>query len=150
MKKFFTLSVPKIALFIALMHIGEAIYLHVSPEGHSFLNYLELKLLDTKFQTRKAQKPDPRIAIVSIDDESIKKLGRWPWDRRILAHSLKNLKTYQPSVIGMDVVFSEVDPLGGDKVFAEQIKKMDDVVLGYFFYFDKNLPSQKKLPHSLT
>src|SRR3989338_10287572 len=140
MKKFFTLSVPKIALILALIHIGEAIYLHVSPKGHSFLTYLELKLLDTKFQTRKPQKPDPRIVIVSVDDESIKKFGRWPWDRRIVAKALKNLNSSKPSVVGMDVVFSEVDPLGGDKILAEQIEKMDKFVLGYFFYFDKDLP----------
>src|SRR3989338_829086 len=146
MKKFFTLSVPKIALILALTHIGEAIYLHVSPKGHSFLTYLELKLLDTKFQTRKPQQPDPRIVIISIDDESIKKFGRWPWDRRILAQALKNLKEAGPTVTGMDVVFSEKDPLGGDGVFAEHMKYMNNLVLGYFFYFDKDLPSQKKLP----
>lgn len=45
------------------------------------------------------------IVIVKIDDESIVKIGRWPWDRDVFAELIE--KTKEADVIGVDVSFFE-------------------------------------------
>ena len=47
--------------------------------------------------------------LVDIDERSLKALGQWPWSRIILADLLKKLQTYNPSVIGLDILFPEKD-----------------------------------------
>jgi len=48
-----------------------------------------------------------QIAIVAIDDESIRKLGRWPWPRTILAETIEQLTAAKAKVIGLQVLLSE-------------------------------------------
>src|SRR3989344_8503131 len=45
------------------------------------------------------------IVIIKIDDESINKIGRWPWDRDVHARLLE--KTEDAKVVGIDVSFFE-------------------------------------------
>jgi serine/threonine-protein kinase len=79
----------------------------------SLLETVELKFYDVRARLREntAQKPH-EIAIVAIDDDSISQLGRWPWPRSRIAAMVEKLSTYQPKVIGLNVLFSapESDP----------------------------------------
>ncbi|NYT66855.1 CHASE2 domain-containing protein [Alcaligenaceae bacterium] len=50
----------------------------------------------------------PDIAIIAIDDSSIEKIGYWPWRRQIHAQLLDKLNLAK--VVGMDLVFNEVNP----------------------------------------
>jgi len=70
---------------------------------------LELKLYDLKFQVRGAIAPGNELAIVTIDDESVKKVGRWPWSRKIMAQLLQRLKEAGPRVIALDIIFAEYE-----------------------------------------
>ncbi len=54
------------------------------------------------------------IIIVAIDDESILRLGQWPWPREYLARAIVNMSNYAPRVLGVDVVYSEKSRLGAD------------------------------------
>ena len=47
--------------------------------------------------------------LVDIDEKSLKALGQWPWSRIVLANLLKKIQTYNPSVIGLDILFPERD-----------------------------------------
>nr|MBI4156745.1 adenylate/guanylate cyclase domain-containing protein [Candidatus Woesearchaeota archaeon] len=49
--------------------------------------------------------PLDNIIIISIDDESINKIGRWPWDREVFADLFS--KTKDAKVIGIDISFFE-------------------------------------------
>src|SRR3989344_6944352 len=49
--------------------------------------------------------PLDNIVIISIDDESINKIGRWPWDRDIFADLISETK--DAKVIGIDISFFE-------------------------------------------
>lgn len=69
--------------------------------------FIELKLYDLKFLYRGIRSPAPEVAIVAIDDESVKKVGRWPWSREIMAQLISRLKKAEARVIGLDVVFAE-------------------------------------------
>src|SRR6202021_1040393 len=82
---------------------------------------------------------DQPVRIVAIDDESLKRLGQWPWPRERLAALVDALKHAGVASISFDFLFAEKDrgdataPADNtpDAVFA---RSMDDgaVVLGSF------------------
>lgn len=53
-----------------------------------------------------------KVAVIAIDDESIDRIGRWPWSRSTHAALLNKLKTANPKVVGYTVFFLEpqIDP----------------------------------------
>lgn len=55
----------------------------------------------------------PEIIVVAIDDESISKIGQWPWPREVFGQALERLNTFSPKVVGIDVIFAEPSRLGG-------------------------------------
>jgi adenylate cyclase len=69
--------------------------------------FIELKFYDLKFLYRGARPPSPQVVIVAIDDESVKRVGRWPWSREVMAQLLGGIKEYDPRVIGLDIIFAE-------------------------------------------
>ena len=113
---------------------------------------LRLTSFDT-FQaliTRVTLEDDP-VIVIDIDDESLNRLGQWPWSRNALA-SLTD-KTQLSAVTGFDIVFAEPDRTGSkelqemykqepelvrilektadhDETFASSIKDHGTVVLG--------------------
>lgn len=56
---------------------------------------------------------DPRILIVAIDDDSLKRLGAWPWPRDIHARLIDRLKQAKVAVAAYDVLFIEATPQDG-------------------------------------
>ena len=82
---------------------------------------------------------DQPVRIVAIDDESLKRLGQWPWPHERLAALVEALKRAGVAAIAFDFLFAEKDrgdataPVGKtpDEAFA---RSMDDgaVVLGSF------------------
>ena len=46
------------------------------------------------------------IVIVAIDDESIQRVGQWPWPREVFARALRNLENARPVSVGLDVIFA--------------------------------------------
>jgi adenylate cyclase len=66
------------------------------------------------------------IVIVAIDDESINKIGQWPWKREMFAKALLKLEEYKPKAVGIDVVFPEESRFGkgDDQILAETLTKL--------------------------
>ena len=50
-----------------------------------------------------------RLLFVDIDEESLSKLGQWPWPRFIFADILQKIESGQPSVVGIDILLTEID-----------------------------------------
>jgi len=48
------------------------------------------------------------IVIIAIDDDSIDRIGRWPWPRAVMAGMIDRLAAAGARVIGVDIFFSEV------------------------------------------
>ncbi|MBN2062921.1 MAG: CHASE2 domain-containing protein [Deltaproteobacteria bacterium] len=48
-----------------------------------------------------------RIAIVNIDEKSVRHLGPWPWPRHIITAMIKILKDNGAKLIGTDILYSE-------------------------------------------
>lgn len=47
------------------------------------------------------------VAIVNIDEKSIRQLGPWPWPRQLIAEMIPILKNNGAKLIALDLVFSE-------------------------------------------
>ncbi len=94
------------------------------------LNRLDYVLYDLgqKFSSRAAPHD---VVIVAIDEDSLAKLGRWPWPRDLHAGLVTQLKKDGAKAIGLDLIFSEPDAtnLSADAKLAAAIKKAGNVVL---------------------
>lgn len=75
--------------------------------------------------------PPADIVIVAIDDESLARIGRWPWRRAVHATLLERLTQADAAVVGLDIILSEADTDDpeGDRVLAKAIEKNGRVVL---------------------
>ena len=62
---------------------------------------------------------DP-VAIVAIDEESIRRFGQWPWPRDLMADLLHKIAAQEPVVVGLDVLFAEPDRLSPEQLVARR------------------------------
>ncbi len=79
----------------------------------SFLDSLELKFYDFRINLMTEPEVPSPIVIVDIDDESIEKIGRWPWPRSIVADAIRKIKSGDPKTIGLNIIFSEPEESSG-------------------------------------
>lgn len=63
----------------------------------------EWMALDQFFRLRPPEMPDPRVVIVGIEEEDLRKVRRWPLDDARLAKLLRAVKQQQPAAIGLDL-----------------------------------------------
>jgi adenylate cyclase len=60
---------------------------------------------------------DERVVILDIDEKSLGEIGRWPWNRRLMAELVDKLfDRYGVAVLGFDVVWAERDPSSGMEI----------------------------------
>ena len=52
---------------------------------------------------------DAPVRVVDIDDESLARLGQWPWPRTRVAQLVQSLRDAGVAVMGFDVIFAEPD-----------------------------------------
>jgi adenylate cyclase len=89
--------------------------------------------LDLLFSLRGARQPPSDVIIVSIDRKSAENLNipkdprKWP--RSLHAHLTENLVQEGVTVIAFDLIFDEIKSLKEDNLFAEAIRKANNVVL---------------------
>ena len=72
-----------------------------------FLDTLELKFYDLMMQLRGEPRISNEIVLVDIDNDSIEKLGRWPWPRSLLAKGINKINAANPKVMGLNIILSE-------------------------------------------
>ena len=77
--------------------------------GSNGLETLELRSLDARFAARGITKPRSldKIAIVGIDQNSLGRVGQWPWPRSLHARLIDKLKAAGARVIVLDLDFSD-------------------------------------------
>ncbi|MFH1368364.1 MAG: CHASE2 domain-containing protein [Elusimicrobiota bacterium] len=68
---------------------------------------LEQKTYDMRAVLRQSSSQIEEIAIVTIDDDSISKIGRWPWPRSVIADGIDAIKQAGAKAIGLNILFSE-------------------------------------------
>lgn len=87
--------------------------------GIPFFELVELKAYDLHFKSMDKGEIGQEVAIVTADEKSIDRLGRWPWPRSVMADLVDSLKDYGAAVVAFDIVFSEPDNTSGTKYFEE-------------------------------
>ncbi|MFH1798217.1 MAG: CHASE2 domain-containing protein [Candidatus Omnitrophota bacterium] len=95
----------------------------------------EYSMLDFRYKLRPPQDVSKDIVIIEIDDNSIQKLGGWPFLRNYHALLVKMLHSYKVKTIVFDVFFREKEE--GDEAFAESVKNSMSSYFPYVFELDK-------------
>lgn len=88
-----------------------------------------LRFNDINFDLQKKE-ISKNVVFVAIDEPSVNRFGRWPWNREILARGMANLN--QADVVLMDMIFSEPTSDEQDAALAETIGSLKSSVCGFF------------------
>ena len=99
-KRWSAFLVPSAVLLLAL-GLREA-----SPP---ILEEIQLKTFDAFQRLRPRAYHTAPVRIIDIDDESLAKLGQWPWPRPLVARLVRRLTDLGAAVIVFDIVFAEPD-----------------------------------------
>ncbi|MEM6445983.1 MAG: CHASE2 domain-containing protein [Cyanobacteria bacterium P01_D01_bin.123] len=88
---------------------------------------LELMSYSALFQLRGERGWHEDLAVIAIDDASLKELGAFPWPRRYYTQLLEQLHAAGPSLVVMDFVFS--DESAEDERLVGAMLELGNVVL---------------------
>ncbi len=114
-----------VAVTLSLLYLANA----------SFLDVLESKTLDLRFTLRGKIAPGPETVIAAIDEESIHKIGRFPWPRSVWARVVDRLREDGAAVVVFDVLFTEPENAESDGLLEKAIGKNGRVILPMDFDF---------------
>jgi len=70
------------------------------------------------------------VRVVAIDDQSLEKVGQWPWPRTVLAQILDELKALGARVVVLDLILAEPDRTSPNvvKQFWPDNAQLDDLL----------------------
>ncbi len=104
---------------------------------YGFLEKLSVKMQDGMFELRgKIDTPPADIIIVGIDDRSVDVVGKWPWQRDILAQLVYAISEGAPKTLGLDIFLPEQveeDTSGRTNLLAEYIYDAGNVIIPIYF-----------------
>ena len=75
-------------------------------------------LFDAYQRVLPRQRRAQTVAVVGIDENSLKVVGQWPWPRSQLAELIDTIARYQPAAIGLDIYMPEADQTSPERVAA--------------------------------
>ncbi len=130
--------------------------------GFAFVQNIELRSLDARYNLRGPRPPDPRIVIVDIDEKTLQREGAFPIARSAYARLIDRLHASGARIVAFDVTFptpeknSAVEALeelrsgvgpsplrdriaalqtarDNDRRLAESMRKAGNVILGHIF-----------------
>jgi adenylate cyclase len=107
----------------------------------SLLDRLEAPLVDLRFLLVGPRPAPPDVVIVAIDEEFVQRAGRFPVPRTLVAQLVSRLDEAGARAIGIDLIFAQPDPAGGDGALAEAIRSRR-VVLAAAARFDPSSPGR--------
>ncbi len=102
----------------ALVALMDSLGFFEGPDRHFY---------DLYFRLRGSRTPSEAILIASVDEQSLKALGKWPIRRRYYAELLDRLQS--ASVVALDVLMDEPSDREDDRLLAEAISRHGRVVL---------------------
>ncbi len=137
------------------------IFLFIIVSGRlDFTHPIEMKTYDFRAQLAASDEKSPDIELVTITNEDINELGRWPWSRSVIAECVDNLHEAGAKVIALNIFISEPEENAGLAAIKKLKKEFDDLHLaqkennGLEFYkkmaqAEKDLDNDTKLEQSI-
>ena len=85
-----------------------------------FLDNLERQTIDLRFSLRGDEAPPKDVVIVKVDDVTFSdhKEWRWPFDRKIHAQTLDQIRKGHPKAVAFDIQFCELGSVAGDNALG--------------------------------
>ena len=126
------MAVVMLPLLLALLHATGALRMPV-------LERLDQWIYDARLRATMPRTLDERIVIIDLDEQSLERVGHWPWGRDTMARLTRELiERQQVAVVGFDIVFAEPDgssglkslqqlaqgPLRGQPGFVDQLARL--------------------------
>lgn len=104
----------------------------------SLLEALDQKAKDFIVRSRPAVDPSPAVAVVAVDEKSIKQYGRWPWKRALQAQLLKELRQhYHAGILGLDIIYLQPEDELNDHELEMALDPVGSPVVGGYFFRDQ-------------
>ncbi|MBL7069801.1 MAG: CHASE2 domain-containing protein [Candidatus Omnitrophica bacterium] len=100
-------------------------------EGVDLFKEFELTTLDYRLRFRRARNINRDVVFVDMGEDSIKKIGRWPWSREWHATIISILSQFGAKAVVFDVIFSEASSEFSDGAMEEAMKKANNVYIPY-------------------
>ena len=82
---------------------------HTGAQEPTFVEQIELRVLDWHARLRGPIPPPPNVTIVAIDETSLEIVGRWPWPRSRTTEMVLRLAEGGARVIALDLILREPD-----------------------------------------
>ena len=89
----------------------------------------QVRFSDTFFRLSPVPKEKSRVVIITIDDQSLQRYGRWPWSRTLLARLTNNLTRAGAGVIGLDILLAEPQSPDADQALQEALRAGHTVIV---------------------
>jgi adenylate cyclase len=108
-----------------------AVAVGVRIASPDLLDRLSLICFDLYQRAAPRESGDVPIRIVGIDDNSLGKIGQWPWPRTVVAKLIGRLRDAGTAVVAFDIDFAEPDrspskiapPIAETDVHAEELER---------------------------
>ena len=94
-----------------------------------FVPSLSAASMNVLFRLRGELKPPDDLVILAIDDQSLLRIGQWPWPRSVMAGVLDKLTQARPRSVGLDIIYAEPSVPDEDRRLATAIGRNGRVVL---------------------
>jgi adenylate cyclase len=102
--------------------------------AHAVFSPQAFRLTALVFDAYQTFKPraatDPPVAVIDIDETSIRTLGQWPWSRSTVADIVNRATGLGAAAIGFDVVFSEPDRTAPARLVEEMRRQGLSIEIG--------------------
>ncbi|UZP67938.1 adenylate/guanylate cyclase domain-containing protein [Desulfovibrio mangrovi] len=99
-------SIAPLVIVLCVAVLGTCAYFW-QPE---FLRKAELAAYDMRIKARGVQAGSGKVVIIAIDEESIRRVGRWPWSRAVMARLASALDAAGVKAAVYDIGFFDPEP----------------------------------------
>ncbi len=125
-----------------------------------FTHTVEMKSYDLRARLAASDERSPDIELVTITNDDINEIGRWPWPRSYIAECIDNLHEAGAKVIALNIYLTEPEENAGLKIIKNLKKEFDDLHLaqtennGLIFYqkmtdAEKDIDNDAKLEKAI-
>lgn len=123
---------------------------HLGAEKLALLYAIEFSFRDSVQQMFARPQASEHVALVDIDEESLKRLGAWPWSRAQIADLAQATLNQGARLVVLDMVFPEPRDRQGDARLLALATQRQVVLSQVFDYVSRPIANQTGVPAGAT